>query len=91
MMETPNDVAALLEKLDASWPSAAVARHELQRFSGGLLHPRTVANLDSRGEGPRPRFNCGRIVAYDKAGLLQWLGSRLEVSEKQKAKDEVNS
>ncbi len=58
------------------WPSAIVARHEVGKFSGGLIHPRTLANKDSLGEGPRDRIVVGRKVAYTVEALIEWLEKR---------------
>lgn len=68
----------LSEKLIASWPSPIVARSEVGRFSGGVLHPRTCANKDALGEG------CGKIViggkvCYDRDVLAKWIEARAVV------------
>ncbi|GAB1411206.1 hypothetical protein MASR1M90_23600 [Desulfovibrionales bacterium] len=65
----------LSEKLIQSWPAPLVARAEVGRFSGGLLHPRTMANLDALGEGPG-KIVVGRRVAYDRDQLATWIESR---------------
>jgi hypothetical protein len=70
------EIDSVLEKLKAAWPSPLVARCELGRFSGGMLHGRTVANLDSLGQGP-PRIRIGRKIGYDRDGLLEWLRGRM--------------
>lgn len=70
----PPSIKALAEK----WPSAIVARKSVAEFSGGLLHPRTMANLDSEKAGP-PRLLLGRKVAYPVEGLCDWLSKRIQV------------
>lgn len=65
----------IYDEMAEKWPSAVVARRELARFSGGLLNPRSVANLDSAGKGP-PRKKIGRIVFYPVTGLTRWLRQR---------------
>lgn len=65
----------LSKKLIESWPSPIVARAEVGRFSGGLLHPRTMANLDAKGEGPG-KIVIGGKVAYDRDALARWIESR---------------
>lgn len=62
-------------KLGNSWPSPIVSRTEIAKFSGGLLSPRTLANLDSLGKGP-PRGKCGRKVFYPIDTLVSWLQAR---------------
>lgn len=78
---------SLSQKLIASWPSPIVARAEVGRFSGGLLHPRTMANLDAQGVGPGKIVVGGRVVAgqvrggrvaYDRDALAAWLESRVQ-------------
>jgi len=71
-----------LEKLDSAWPSEIVARSEVGTFSGGLIKPRYLANLDSKGQGPEGRFMCGAKTAYDKSSLLAWLNARIHFGEK---------
>ena len=70
------DLACLAEK----WPSAIVARSEVGKFSGGLLHPRSMANRDSEGTGPRNPIKVGRKVAYFVDSLLEWMQERQEAT-----------
>jgi len=67
--------ATSLSGLAAKWPSAFVARREVGRFSGGILHPRTLANLDSLGIGPK-RIKIGKTVAYPVEDLVLWMEAR---------------
>ena len=39
----------VFDDLKTKWPSAIVARTEIGRFSGGMLSPGYLANLDSIG------------------------------------------
>ena len=68
-----------LSQLADKWPSPFVARHELDKFSGGILNPRTMANLDSQGEGPAGRIRIGRKIVYPVQSLVEWLENRAEV------------
>ena len=65
------DLTSLAEK----WPSSLVSRDKISEFSGGTLHPRTLANLDSKGEGPK-RIRIGRKVVYQVTDLCEWLSDR---------------
>ena len=65
-------------KLAKNWPAPIVSRTEIAKFSGGLLTPRTLANLDSLGEGP-PRGRCGRKIFYPVDTLVTWLAARSKV------------
>ncbi|MFQ5328718.1 MAG: hypothetical protein ACE5D4_01870 [Thermodesulfobacteriota bacterium] len=59
------------------WPSPIVARGDVKEFSGGVLNSKTLANLDSIGEGP-PRGRMGRKVFYEVAALCQWMEKRAQ-------------
>jgi len=59
------------------WPSDLVARSEVRAFSGGLLNPKSLANLDCLGLGPE-RVRVGAKVAYTLEGLVSWLEERTE-------------
>lgn len=41
--------------------------------------PRTLANEDSLGTGPKEKIMCGRVVGYPRAALLEWLMERSKV------------
>jgi hypothetical protein len=58
------------------WPSSIVARSELSRFSGGILNPRTMANLDSENRGIPNAFRIGRRVGYNVSDVIDFLRSR---------------
>lgn len=64
------------KNLAEKWPSTIVARSEVGRFSGGLLNPRTLANLDALGCGVRNRVKCGRRIAYPVESLIEFLESK---------------
>lgn len=72
-----NDLS-ILRALAEKWPSPFVSREEVGRFSGGILHPRTMANLDCLGKGPAGRVRVGRKVAYRVDDLVKWLEERSE-------------
>lgn len=58
------------------WPSSGVARTEVERFSGGAIKEKYLANLDSQGQGPTGRIRVGRKIVYPVASLVQWLENR---------------
>ena len=66
-----------LHKLAEKWPSTIVARHEVGKFSGGIVNPRTLANLDSKGTGPKGKFTIGNRVAYPVDALIEWMQERV--------------
>lgn len=69
----------ILESMADKWPSTFVARTEAEKFSGGLIGEKYLANLDSAGKGPAGRIRCGRKVAYPVTEFIKWLEGRSEV------------
>ena len=69
-----------LNTLANNWPSPLVARDQkqLDKFSGGILNARTLANEDSLGTGPKGRIKVGRKVAYPVESLIQWMMDKTE-------------
>ena len=59
------------------WPSDYVSRERISDFTGGLIHPRTMANLDCLGEGPAEKIRLGKKIAYPVPVLIQWLNKRI--------------
>ncbi len=59
--------------LVTSWPAPFVERQYVGQFSGGILNPRTMSNLDSKGEGPKGRIKIGNKIAYPVAELVEWM------------------
>ena len=68
------DFSAMAER----WPSAFVARDKSSDFSGGLISPRYLANLDSVGKGPPGKIRCGRKIGYSVVEFIKWLEARSE-------------
>ena len=58
------------------WPSTFVARNEVRAFTGGIIDPKYLANLDSQGRGPAGRIRCGGKIAYPVDELVTWLEER---------------
>ena len=71
-----------LKALADKWPSPYVAREEVGPFSGGILSPKSLANLDAMGKGPRGRFRCGRKVVYPVSSLVEFCESRSQALDK---------
>jgi len=66
------------EQMAARWPSALVARTQVEAFTGGVYSEGYLANCDSKGMGPAGRIRIGRKVAYPVGELVAWLESRAE-------------
>lgn len=58
------------------WPSPFVARQEVERFTGGIVNHKYLANLDSQGLGPEGRIRVGRKIAYPVREFVKWLEAR---------------
>ncbi len=68
-----------LRMLAFKWPSAYVSRDKVGEFSGGILHPRTLANLDAKGVGPRGRIRINnKKIAYPVDELIKWMEERCQ-------------
>jgi hypothetical protein len=66
----------IFRDLGAKWPSTWVARTDIERFTGGLISEKYIANLDCTGKGPAGRVRCGRKVVYPVANVIKWLQAR---------------
>ena len=64
-------------ELADAWGSPIVARESVGSFSGGLLNPRTMANIDSLGSGPK-MVKLGRKRGYWVDSLVEWMNSRMD-------------
>ena len=65
----------VFQEMANKWPSAVVARVEVERFTGGLISAKYMANLDSLKLGCN-RITCGRKVGYSVRDLVVWLRAR---------------
>lgn len=68
-----------LSFLAAKWPSQIVSRDQVSLFTGGLISPKTMANLDSLGEGPEGRVRIGKKIGYLLDIFIRWLESRATI------------
>ena len=75
-MEFVKDV---FDEMADNWPSEIIARTEIKVFTGGLITPGYIANLDSKGEGPLGRIRSGRKTGYQKRQFVQWLRERSRI------------
>lgn len=72
-MGTAKDV---FDEMADNWPSEIIARTEIKVFTGGLISPGYIANLDSQGKGPSGRLKSGRKTGYQKRPFVKWLRER---------------
>ena len=59
------------------WKSPCMTRDQLYKVTGGLIHPKTIRNLDSLGKGIDGKFFIGRKVAYPTEEVIKYLEKRL--------------
>ncbi|MFH1799216.1 MAG: hypothetical protein ABH891_00015 [Candidatus Omnitrophota bacterium] len=78
---------SLFQEMAEKWPSAWVARTEIERFTGGILKEKYLANLDSAGKGPAGRVRSGRKVCYKTSEVVKWLESRSAIIPKRQRRD----
>jgi hypothetical protein len=69
-MKHQEDLSDLIPKLPP-----IISRDHVEEILGGVISSKTLANLDSLGEGPK-RMRMGRKVVYRTVDLLEWLASR---------------
>jgi hypothetical protein len=63
-------------------PSGWILRTDLTEKTGGLIHSRTAANLDSLGVGIPGRIVMGkRKVAYPVENIINFLNARCRAAE----------
>jgi hypothetical protein len=58
------------------WPSTVIAREQTGTFTGGLVNPRTVANHDSLGIGPKEPIAIGRRRGYTVVSFAEYIAAR---------------
>jgi hypothetical protein len=66
----------LFDEMAEVWRHPVVIRSRVGEFSGGLLHARTMANLDSQGLGPSGMFYLSKKAAYPTSELVVWMKER---------------
>lgn len=63
-----------------------IARHDVDKYLGGLVSPHTVKNADVAGHGPEIAWKVGKKVAYKTESLIDWLICTCGVSRIQNAR-----
>lgn len=68
---------ALIQQLRFELPPTFTRQYICDKL-GGFISPKTLSNLDSRGEGPASRIALGRRISYERDDFLDWLENRLQ-------------
>ena len=77
-MENNVMIEEMFNKLMSTAPEI-ITRKKLKELTGGLISEKTLANLDSNGEGIRPRMRIGGKTAYPRKAAIEWLKKRCEI------------
>lgn len=64
------------ESMKNHWPSSIVSRSKIGDFTGGVLSPGRMANLDCAGEGPPTFYGVNNKVFYETQSLIEWMKIR---------------
>lgn len=76
-----HSVEAILENLSKDMPPVC-SREAIERFTGGLIRRRHLANLDSAGKGPSGKVRLGkRMIGYERQAFLLWLAQHLSSTD----------
>ena len=67
-----------IKNIFRNWRSPFITRDQLYEVTGGLIHPRTIRNLDSLGKGIKGKFKIGRKVAYPIEEVINYLENKME-------------
>lgn len=73
-------IEQIFENLARTAPEI-LTRQKLHDLTGGLVSVKTLANLDSEGEGILPRLRIGGKVAYPKSAAISWLEKRCQIAQ----------
>ena len=76
-MQEQISVDQIFENLSKTAPEI-LTRQKIYELTGGLISAKTLANLDSEGNGILPRLRIGGKVAYPKAAVVNFLKKRCE-------------
>ena len=55
-----------------------LTRKDVGKYFGTLISPRYLANLDSKGKGPK-RTRIGQKAVYPRKDFVEWLQARERV------------
>ena len=55
-----------------------VPRNKVGVLTGGLISPKSLANKDSLGLGPRKKVKFGGKVCYPREALIEWILEQIE-------------
>ena len=65
--------AKVIQSAGEKWPTSFVSMAQIPSFTGGAIASGTIANSDSKGNGPAGAFKLGKQVCYPVDSLVEWL------------------
>ena len=74
MFVNNNDIREALEK---TLPEI-VTRKQACELTGGFFHPKTLANKDALGIGPRKKIKIGRQAGYNKQDFIDFFMQQIK-------------
>ena len=71
------DVETIKKRLFEMYPIGLVPRTDISRATGGILSPRTMSNLDTRGEGIERKINVGKKRCYPVEDVIEYVAGKI--------------
>ncbi len=78
--KTNHFIDRIIQNIIENNPYGFILRPDLREKTGGLLHGRTMANMDSLGKGIESRFLVGRVTAYPVESVVKYLKEKIVVT-----------
>jgi hypothetical protein len=75
IMQNQISIEQIFDNLSRKAPEI-LTRQKIHELTGGLISSKTLANLDSEGDGIQPRLRIGGKVAYPKEAVIEFLKRR---------------
>lgn len=79
---------SIFDELRKYCPNGIVHRKDIERITGGILNPHTLAQLDSQGAGI-PSYKIGRNITYKIDDVISWLEKNSELINFEKNDNEM--
>ncbi len=67
----------VIEEIGRNWPDC-FSREKASELVGGVISPRSLANLDCLGLGPERRLRVGRKIVYTRESFVEWFKRRIK-------------
>ncbi len=69
------------KKLHEQFPLGLIPRKIIGEVTGGILHPRTLANFDCQKKGVKAPITIGRQVYYHVDNVVDFIAARISTKE----------